>query len=130
MSRCRHIYILFMWSIFHLHLHFYRHTSSFAYFLEYALLFLDGNVNNVNNFQITKVQPQGAASKFAWFFANFSLALLKVLLLKKACRKFLVAAEEDAIFPRFNPQLMLTLEDMTWKQNWSDVNTKISSHFI
>ena len=30
---------------FHFHLHFYRHTSYFAYFLEYALSFLDDNVD-------------------------------------------------------------------------------------
>ena len=34
----------------------------FAYFLEYVLLFLDGNVNEeCVNFQIAKVQPQGIA---------------------------------------------------------------------
>ena len=42
------------------HHHFYRHTSSFTYILEYALLFLDDNVDDdVNDFQIAKVQPQG-----------------------------------------------------------------------
>ena len=39
--------------------------------------------SNEINFQVAKVQPQGA---FASFFANFSLALLiKVLLIKKEC---------------------------------------------
>ena len=43
---------LFMWPIFHFHLCFhhektyeYRHTCSFAYFLEYVLLFLGDNVD-------------------------------------------------------------------------------------
>ena len=45
MSRRRPIYVLSMRSIFHFHLHFYRYTSSFAYFLEHVLLFLDDNVN-------------------------------------------------------------------------------------
>ena len=36
----------YLWDLFfHSHLHFYRHTSSFAYFLEYVLLFLDDNVD-------------------------------------------------------------------------------------
>ena len=45
MSRHRPICVLPMWSIFHFHLHFYRHNPSFAYFLEYVLLFLDDNVD-------------------------------------------------------------------------------------
>ena len=50
MSRRRPIYVLSMWYIFHFHLHFYRHSSSFSYFSEYILLFLDDNVmKNVNN---------------------------------------------------------------------------------
>ena len=40
-------------------------------------------MKKANNFQIAKVQPQGA---FAWFFANLSIVLLiKKLLIKKAC---------------------------------------------
>ena len=35
------IYVIY----FHFHLHFCRHASSFACFLEYALLFLDDNVD-------------------------------------------------------------------------------------
>ena len=31
--------------LFFFYFHCYRHTSSFAYFLEYVLLFLDGNVD-------------------------------------------------------------------------------------
>ena len=38
-------YVLSMRSVFRFNLHFYRHISSFAYFLEYALLFLDDNVD-------------------------------------------------------------------------------------
>ena len=30
---------------FHFHQHFYRHTSSFSYLLEYVLLFLHDNVD-------------------------------------------------------------------------------------
>ena len=37
-------------------------TCSFAYFLQYVLLFLDPNViKNVNNFQRAKIKPQGVA---------------------------------------------------------------------
>ena len=43
-------------------------------------------IDNVNNFQIAKVQPQDVASYLPDFVANFSLALLtKVLFIKKAC---------------------------------------------
>ena len=45
MSRPKPIYVISMRSIFHFHLHFYRYTSSFAYFIEYALLFLDDNMD-------------------------------------------------------------------------------------
>ena len=45
MSRRRPIYVLPMYSVFHFHLHFYGNTSSFAYFLEYVLLFLDDNMD-------------------------------------------------------------------------------------
>ena len=41
-------------------------------------------MKKVSNFQIGKVQSQRCCLAFAWFFANFSLALLvKVLLIKK-----------------------------------------------
>ena len=62
-------------------------TRSFAHFLEYVLLFLTITwINNVNNFQIAKVQPQG----IAWHLLDFLsisawCCLLKVLLIKKAC---------------------------------------------
>ena len=43
-------------------MHEYRHTCTFAHSLEYVLLFLDDNVmENVNNFQIAKIQPPGVA---------------------------------------------------------------------
>ena len=42
-------------------------------------------MKKANNFQIAKVLPQGVCClAFAYFFANFSFALL-VLLIKKAC---------------------------------------------
>ena len=41
-------------------------------------------MENVNNFQIAKAQPQDVASQLPDIFANFSLAfLIKVLLVKK-----------------------------------------------
>ena len=45
MPRCSAIYVLTVLSTLHFHLHFYRHNSSFAYFLEYVVLSLDDNVN-------------------------------------------------------------------------------------
>ena len=45
MSRLRSIYVVSMLSAFHFHLHENRHTCSFAYVLEYALLSLDDNVD-------------------------------------------------------------------------------------
>ena len=52
--------------------------------LEYILLFLDYNMmKNVNNFMLTKGQPQGVLN-ICLLFCNFSLALLiKVLLIRK-----------------------------------------------
>ena len=45
-------------------------------------------MKNVNNRQMTKIQLQGVAQHLLNFFANFILALLiKVLLIKKACRQ-------------------------------------------
>ena len=42
--------------------HEYRHTCSFACFLDYVLLFLDDDVMKVvNNFQMVKGQPKGVA---------------------------------------------------------------------
>ena len=38
-------------------------TLFFVYVLEFLLLFLDHNVDEVNSFQIAKVQPQGSASQ-------------------------------------------------------------------
>ena len=41
-------------------------------------------IKNVNNIQTGKIQPQGAALAFAWFFVNFNLGLLiKMLLIKQ-----------------------------------------------
>ena len=61
-----------------------RHTCSFAYFLEYAhyvwMITWMKNVKFWNN----KSSATGCCLAFAWFLANFSLALLiKVLLIKK-----------------------------------------------
>ena len=43
-------------------------------------------IKNVDNFQIAKGSASGCCLAFAWFFADFILALLiKVLLMKKAC---------------------------------------------
>ena len=57
-SRPRSIYVLSMWTIFHIH---YDYKTCFMpNSLEYALL-LDNMHEEMktNNFQITKVQPQG-----------------------------------------------------------------------
>ena len=56
----------------------------FVYLLEYVLLPLT-LVENVNNFQIAKAQPQGVFYHLL-DFCNFILALLiKMLLVNKAC---------------------------------------------
>ena len=85
MSRRRPVYILSVWSIFNLYLYFYRHTSSFIYFLEYVLLFFDDNVDEeCKQFSNSRSLAIGCCLTFAWFFGNFRLALLiKVLPIKK-----------------------------------------------
>ena len=66
MSRHRPICVLPMWSIFHFHLHFYRHNSSFAYFLEYVLLFLYDNVDEEREqFSNSKSSASGCCLAFA-----------------------------------------------------------------
>ena len=62
-----------------------RHTCSSAYFLEYVPLCLDDNVDEkCEKFWNNKSSAAGCCLAFAWFLANFSLALLiKVLLIKK-----------------------------------------------
>ena len=40
--KCSKVYLR---SVFHFHLHFYRHTSYFPYFIEYVPLFLDDNID-------------------------------------------------------------------------------------
>ena len=40
-------------------------------------------IKNVTNFQIAKSSASGCCLAFAWFFADFSLALLKKVLQKK-----------------------------------------------
>ena len=46
-------------------------------------------MKNVNNFKISKVQPQGVAQHLVNFFTNFSLALLiKVLFMQKSMQSF------------------------------------------
>ena len=102
MSQPRSIYVVSMWYFFHFHFTFifnFPFFCSFAYFSEYGLYYfwIKTWMKNVNNFQITKVQMCCLA--FAWFFANFSLALLiKVLLIKKACSYDTVPR---AIWPMF-----------------------------
>ena len=58
----------------------------FSYVLEHVLLFLDDHVDEeCEYFSISKSSAWGCCLAFAWFFVNFSLALLiKVLLIKKA----------------------------------------------
>ena len=64
------LFVLSKWSIFHFHLHFYRHTSSFDYFLEYVLLFLDENVNEkCEQFSNSKISVSGCCLVFAWFLS-------------------------------------------------------------
>ena len=59
---------------------------TYLLFAQYHILVLEiTQIKKMNNFQIAKGQLQSVT--FAWFFANFSLSLLiKVLLLKKACK--------------------------------------------
>ena len=67
------------------------YTCSFAYFLEYVLLLLDDNFDKEYEwFSNRKSSVSGSCLAFAWFFTNFSPALLiKVLLIKKACIEIL-----------------------------------------
>ena len=60
----------------------------FVHFLEYLLLYLDDNVDEESeDISNSRSLASGFWLAFAWFFDNFSLALLiKVLLIKKACR--------------------------------------------
>ena len=60
-----------------------------VHFLEYLLLFLHDNVGEeTEQFSNSKSSAPRFYLSFAWFFANFSLALLiKVLLIKKACTR-------------------------------------------
>ena len=57
----------------------------FCTFLEYLLLFLNDNVDEDGKwFSNSKNSASGFCLAFAWYYANFSLALLiKVLLIKK-----------------------------------------------
>ena len=57
----------------------------FCLFLEYLLLFLNDNVDEDGKwFSNSKNSASGCCLAFAWYFANFSLALLiKVSLIKK-----------------------------------------------
>ena len=66
--------------------HEHRRTCSFVYFLVYVLLFLDDNLDGECVwFSNSKSSASRYRLAFAWFFANFSLALLiKLLLIKKA----------------------------------------------
>ena len=49
----------------------------FVHFLEYLLLFSDDNVDEESEkFSNSQCSPSGCSWAFAWFFANFSLALL------------------------------------------------------
>ena len=67
-------------------------------------------LKNVDNFQITKVQPQRVPQHLLDFFANFSLALLiKVLLIKKSVYKSLLRLDEVNvdIDERFQERLLL-----------------------
>ena len=61
-------------------------THCFAYYLKYALLFLDDNVDeDVNNFQIVKVQPHGNASHLLDFCQFQPGIAYKSVSHKKAC---------------------------------------------
>ena len=66
--------------------HKYKHVCSFVYLLEHVLSNLNDNVDEeCEYFSNSKSSASGCCLVFAWFFANFSLALLmKVLLIKKA----------------------------------------------
>ena len=79
------IYVLSIWSFF-IFILILQTTSPFAYFLEYIPLFLDENVDEECKwFSNNKSSASGSCLELAWFFDNFSLALLiKVLFIKKA----------------------------------------------
>ena len=86
--RCR-IYMIFFHfqpDFHHNHIILLKQICFFSHFLEYLLIIFGWwcGLNKVNKFQIAKVQPHRVLLSFAWFLADFSLALLiKVLLIKK-----------------------------------------------
>ena len=71
MSRPRSIYVIAMWSFLHFHYNLWFNLIKtdtldviLHIFLEYALVLLDGNVDEeskATNFQTAKAQPQGVA---------------------------------------------------------------------
>ena len=83
-------FLVFILIFIFIMIHEYRYTCPFAYFLEYILLFCEQKiiltVKECEQSSDSKSSASGCCLAFAWFFVNFSLALLiKVLLIKKAC---------------------------------------------
>ena len=73
-------------SIYVIYSHESRKTFFFCLFLEYFSLFLVDNVNKKwKSFLNSKHSAARWCVAFAWFFANFSLALLIKILLIKSC---------------------------------------------
>ena len=87
MSYLRDLFFIFsLIFIFINHITLFKQTCLFlVHFLEYLLLFLDDNVDEESGwFSNNKSSTSRFFLAFAWFFANFSLALLtKVLLIKR-----------------------------------------------
>ena len=83
-------FLVFILIFIFIMIHEYRYTCPFAYFLKYILLFCEWKIiwtiKECEQSSDSKSSASGCCLAFAWFFANFSLALLiKVLLIKKAC---------------------------------------------
>ena len=83
-------FLVFILIFIFIMIHEYRYTCSFAYFLEYILLFCEQKIiltiKECEQSSDSKSSVSGCCLAFAWFFVSFSLTLLiKVLLIKKAC---------------------------------------------
>ena len=88
-----------IWTLF-THCHQYRHTCSFAYFVECVLFFLDDNLDEEwELFWKSKNSASRCCLAFTGYFVNLSLALLiKVLLIKKACKQEVSSQRLRAFF--------------------------------
>ena len=101
------VFVVYMWSIFHFHPHFhynqsYNLTLAFYTFLEDLKLFFDDKMcDEVNNFQIAKVQYQMLLSFFLIFCKFQPGVAYKSVACKKSVYFFLDFLKSDAVVPLF-----------------------------